>query len=137
MTSEKYRALLHEALSFGMTDPKNALAILETGLVQLRKSGDDYWLQAFAKNAGIVCRGPLGDKSLALSYFEEARDSGGVRDMYLELCCAELYALEGRVDEAEKAYEKCLAEAIEQKEDDDIIAIVKVALVKLRLPRPA
>lgn len=129
MTSDDYRTLLHKALSLGATDPGNALALLETGLESLRKSGVDNWLHTFAKNAGIVCRGGLKDYSLALSYFEEARDSGG-EDMYLYLCCAELYAFEGRTNESAKDYERCLAEAIKQ-EEQDIVEMAKAALANL------
>jgi Flp pilus assembly protein TadD len=101
------------------------LALLDDGLVRARSSGDHHGVSALAKHAGALST-QSGNYRAAALYYDEALTHEPA-DGYLHLAYGDVRRRLGHLSEARVAFERSLALATEQQ-DDDLVQMASRAL---------
>jgi tetratricopeptide (TPR) repeat protein len=116
---------LRHALALGASEPRKALAELDSGLEKARSEGDAQGLSSLARHAAIFCV-HLGDARRALGYYEEAQRFEG-EDPYLYVASGNLRRELGELNEAEAAFRRVLGLALQQS-DADLVTLARYVL---------
>jgi tetratricopeptide (TPR) repeat protein len=119
---------LKRAVAVARENPAAALALFNDGLVRARSSGDDHGVSLLAKHAGALAR-ELGNYQTELGYYEEALIHEPA-DGYLYWAFGDVHRRLGHLPKARTAFERCLALATEQQ-DDDLVEMASRALAAM------
>jgi tetratricopeptide (TPR) repeat protein len=123
---------LRHALALGASEPRKALAELDSGLEEARSEGDTQGTSSLARHAATLCV-HLGDIRRALGYYEEAQRFES-DDPYVYVASGNLRRELGELDEAEAAFRRVLELALQQN-DADLVTLARHVLEQTKNER--
>jgi tetratricopeptide (TPR) repeat protein len=119
---------LRRALAVALSDPREALRILDAGLREAQEHGDREATSALARHAAVVSM-TVGDLDVTLRYYEAALGADP-NDASLHLAVGDVYRRQGRHGKARLAFARSL-ELGKQQASKDITTMASTALAAL------